>query len=196
MLFNEDGVWEMLESDFSGEGFTDVDATNREQAMLLKFRSDLGIAQSGFCAESEEQTAQNSSCRRDIQNTQWFCHCYAYAFEGDRMAWQEFARGEPRPNVSLPPEADTDGEEAQDDDDDDSGSAVTISELSEVVGQKDTFIFAPLPAGLFGSDGDSHRFIFQRKADSIFDQVLHSDRQTDIADGVERPVCEPCVEGF
>lgn len=185
-LFNENGVWVMVKFDFSGDSLDDVDDSTRKQAMMLKFRDDLGIVQSAFCAESEDQTAQNSTCRWSPAETEWFCRCYAYAFEGSEMAWREFPAGDARPGVSIP---------AGGADDDDADGDVTVSDLSEVAGARDTFLFQPLPSGLFGSDGDLNRFVFERKANSVFDQALHSDRQTD-SGNVERPACEPCAAGF
>src|SRR5690606_1086008 len=99
-LFNESGVWQMLNFDI-GRGLMKVDEDFRRQAMLLKFKSDMGIVQSAFCAETESQTAADSTCRIAVELTAWHCHCYAYVFEHDQMAWREFEAGEPRPSVSL-----------------------------------------------------------------------------------------------
>lgn len=180
-LFNESGVWQMLNFDI-GRGLMKVDEDFRRQAMLLKFKSDMGIVQSAFCAETESQTAADSTCRIAVELTAWHCHCYAYVFEHDQMAWREFEAGEPRPSVSLA--------DAEDEDD------VWLIDVLEHETTRETFQFSPLPEGLFGSDGSSSRFIFQRKASSLYNQVLFEDQQTDDDPDARRPVCEPCADGF
>lgn len=191
-LFNEDGVWQMLEFDIGG-GLKDVDEDFRKQAMLLKFRSDIGVVQSAFCAEDERQTAADSTCRIAVDLTAWHCHCYAYAFEDELMAWREFEAGEPRPSVSLEGSGDTDEDNGEDGE---SANGTWIIDVQERATTRDTFLFSPLPEGLFGSDGEMSRFTFQRKAGSLFNQVLDEEAQSDDDPNATRPVCEPCADGF
>jgi len=185
-LFAEGGVWEMTEYDI-GDGIAPVDPEYRKEAMLLKFRSDLGIVQTAICGNSESDTPANAPCRLQVTATSWFCKCYAYKFENDTMAWKEFPAGEPRPGVDFP--ADGGGpEEDEEIDPDDPQSGSTLVTVSEKPDVRDTFYFEPLPDGLFGSDGENSRYVFLRKANSLFNQVYD--------DPEGRDTCEPCTNGF
>jgi hypothetical protein len=64
------------------------------------------------------------------------------------------------------------------------GGAHTI-QVNEVMDQAGTYTFRSLPAGVFGSNGESSRFIFQTRSPLLFDQVFE--------DPEGRPSCEPCI---
>ena len=64
-------------------------------------------------------------------------------------------------------------------------AADTIIQLAEIPGVQGEYEFAPLPVGVFGSDGLVSRFRFQQRAPSLFEQVFED------PDG--RAPCQPCV---
>ncbi len=65
------------------------------------------------------------------------------------------------------------------------GGPIHQLQVSEVTDIADTYDFTTLPEGIFASDGVASKYIMQRKAPSLFDQVFED------PDG--RPPCEPCV---
>ena len=197
-LFEEDGTWELVQYDI-GDGLAAVDAQNREEAFMLKFDAGQQVVQTAMCAENETQTPTTSLCRLLENETQWFCRCFAYAYEGDRMLWQEFQPGETPPMVtftddgmsSTPPatsggggDTDTDGGGGGETGAAPSGGGteITVAPFGMI---SSTYGFRPLPTGVFGSQGASSNFIFSQKARSKFDQVFED------PDG--RPSCTPCI---
>lgn len=204
-LFDEEGVWELTSFTLSGAGVTDV-SRNRAGTFFLKFDTKNRVVQTAMCANREAATPDNSECE-GFTDSQWHCQCFAYGFEEDQMAWQEFDAGTEPPKVKVgqtesdPPPSDgaeTDegsgsesgggessgGGEAGGGDEPPAGGPVHQFTVAEFATIGSTYDFTPLPAGLFGSDGIGSKFVFQKKANSKFDPVLEGD---------ERPTCQPCI---
>ncbi len=196
-LFEEDGVWELTSLALSGSGLESLSG-NRAGTFLMKFDRENDVVQTAMCSNRENSTPQNSECR-GFTDSQWYCQCFGYDFVEDEMAWLQFEAGGMPPIVKVgkePEAADEAGGETETDSDggsDDSGGApvdpapeggVHDLTVAEVVGTAATVDYTPLPAGVFGSDGVSSKFVFQKKAASVFDPVLESE---------ERPGCEPCI---
>lgn len=191
-LFDEDGAWELVQFDLDGSGYTPVvmpGVTVRDEAFLLKLDAKARVAQTAMCAETENQSPENSPCRGAVQDTLWFCHCFAYAFVEDQMQWRQFQPGDTPPKVEFdadggspsgPATGGSGGETGASD-----PAADTMIQLSEIPGVQGEYEFSPLPIGVFGSDGMVSRFRFQQRVPSIFNQVFED------PDG--RAPCQPCV---
>lgn len=195
-LFDEDGTWELKSLALSGAGLEDIPG-NREGDFLMKFDAENKVVQTAMCSNRENSTPNNSECQ-GFEDAQWFCQCYGYDFVEDQMAWQMFEAGNMPPVVKVgeEPEASEVGGGTDTDTDGGSGGGTAgggepvpaggVHQLTviEVLGTAATVDFTPLPAGVFGSDGMASKFIFQKKAASVFDPVL---------EGEERPTCQPCI---
>lgn len=188
-LFDEEGAWSLVRYDIEGSGdLKEIDVNNRRDAFLLSFDSHEKVVTSAACVETENDTPASSSCLLTPGTTDWFCHCYAYDFVREQMLWQEFDAGDIPPDVSLADLDEADGGEATAGETGGGGGEATdqtLIELAEIMGVSSTYNFRPLPLGLFGSDGETSRFVFQIRADSVFDRVY------DDPDG--RQGCEPCI---
>jgi hypothetical protein len=197
-LFDEDGSWELDAYDLSGSGYTDIRVQTADEAFLLKFDASARVVQTAMCAELETHTPANTQCRLTAgDDSFWFCKCFAYAFVEDQMQWRQFEAGETPPKVDFTGEGGG-GEGTPSDDTATGGSsgggggtgavdpaADTVIQLAEIPGVVGEYEFAPLPIGVFGSDGLVSRHRFQQRAPSLFDQVF--------ADPDGRTACEPCV---
>jgi len=206
-LFDEDGTWELTSYALSGTGIEQI-SRSRQKRFLMKFDAENQVVQTAMCSNNDRHGPTDSECD-GFTDSMWICSCFGYDFEEDQMAWLEFEPGATPPMVDVGEEPDAGGDEAGGDTDTDTetetaggsggdeGAAetgdpddapradgalqITVSERAEVGA---TFDFSPLPAGVFGSDGVSSRFTFQKKAASVFDVVLEDP---------DRPTCQPCI---
>jgi hypothetical protein len=180
-LFDEDGVWSLQRYDLSGTDatLTEINVSSRGDSFLLKFDSDLEVVSAAWCGLSESDTPNSSLCRLQPDEADWYCRCFAYAYEESRMRWVEFDAGRPRPMVELDgaQPAPTGETEEGDGGGEETGSGTVIN-LAEVPTVSSTYDFIPLPQGLFGSNGETSAYRFQRKSPTLFDQVT----------------CTPCAE--
>lgn len=157
-LFDEDGVWALDRYALDGGAYVPV-AQTRKNLFLLRFKSEDGVVAAAACHEQNTEVNVNgSNCTNEGLST-WTCQCFAYTYDENRMVWQEFAPGDPKPEVGTPGvDPDTDGD------------AVAAQEifLSAPAGSTATYEFFPLPAGLFNSDGMVSKYVFQVKADGLW----------------------------
>lgn len=197
-LFEEDGAWELSAFALSGSGLMQVDGF-RTGEILMKFDEENMVVQTAMCSNVESDGPGDIECE-GVTDSQWFCQCFGYDFEEDQMAWQAFEAGSTPPMVKIGEveQGDAAGAEAGSggDTDTDSGGGedsggepppaggIATVTVAEIAGQNATFDFTPLPVGVFGSDGVSSKFVFVKKAASVFDVVL---------EGTEIPTCQPCV---
>ena len=200
-LFEEDGVWSLQRYELTGMStmLNEVNPSARRDAFLLKLDSANNVATAAWCGLDETDTPNNSLCRQQPLDADWYCRCFAYAYEEDRMRWVEFDAGSTVPIVELddpPPgggggagneagNGEETGETGGEDDggagaDDEGASAGRGTEIrvSEVPTAASTYDFIPLPQGVFGSNGETSAFRFQRKAARVFDDAV---------------TCTPCV---
>jgi hypothetical protein len=192
-LFEEDGTYELVSYDLEGSGYMDVRVQTGDEAFLLKLDSSQRVAQTAMCAENETDDPGTSQCRlASGTDSFWFCQCFAYAFQRDQMQWRQFQAGDTPPKVEF--DAEGGGGPGPSDDTATGGgggetsvdpAGDTIIMLAEIPGVQGEYEFAPLPIGVFGSDGLVSRFQFQQRAPSLFDQVFED------PDG--RTPCQPCV---
>lgn len=207
-LFDEDGVWSLVEYDI-GDGLNDLPQA-RKDAFLLKLDKKNKVATAASCTSESMNftTPDNSPCHSSEPETEWQCRCFAYAFQEEVMQWQEFAPGAAMaPKVKFDPDAFNmsggGGEESGGGTGDGTGSGggeggsesggmsggdLTVITISELPDRSDTYDFRPLPLGLFGGDFTSH-FIFEARASTLIDQVYMDDEG-------RKAYCEPCLSGM
>lgn len=181
-LFEEHGVWEL--SAYTLEMQSQSVGSAIDQSFFLKFDAGENVLQTAMCAQDDGQSPISSPCRQVPEDSAWFCQCFAYAFEGDRMGWKPFDAGGTIPPVGIP----ASDENADGDPSSSPTAGADLVEVAEVDGQSATYQFFGLPRGIFGSEGASSAYTFVQKAPSLFDQVYD--------DPDMRPSCEPCFPGF
>lgn len=190
-LFQEQGVWSVIIYDLEGNGEQrDVDVMSRRDAFMLSFDASEKVVQTAACIESDSDTVADSLCHINPDDTRWSCRCFAYDFVREEQLWREFNAGDVPPDVKLsevddPPASDSGSGSGGGGGDGGGGTGDTLVMVSEIEGVNSTFNFRPLPDGVFGSNGESSRFVMQKRADSQFDPVFD--------DPKGRPGCEPCV---
>jgi hypothetical protein len=199
-LFEEEGSWSLTQYNLDGGGLNSIDNDVRGDAFMLRFNASEKVVQTAMCGETEQDTPGNSQCKLIPQDTSWFCHCYAYAYEDDVMVWREFDAGSTPPEVTIDDASPggssasasasgTGGDTDTDGGGDDSagapsGDAIRI-ELAALPNISSTYQFRPLPVGIWGSDGSISSYVLQQKAASVFDQALE--------DPEGRTSCQPCI---
>lgn len=188
-LFQEDGVWSVIQYDVEGGGqLREVDNANRRDAFMLSYDSAEKVVTSAACIERDTDTAANSPCLLTPGTTHWDCRCFGYDFANEEMLWREFNAGDLPPTVSLsevnepPAGGDGTGTSGGVGGGGESDTYIIVAEIMDVAS---TYNYRPLPDGLFGSDGETSRFVLQKRAASVFERAY------DDPDG--RPTCEPCV---
>lgn len=197
-LFEEDGVFELKRFALSGSGLEEVSGT-KAKTFFLKFDKETDVVQTAMCSNDDIDDPTNGECN-GFTDSQWFCQCFGYGFEEDQMAWQAFEAGGTPPVVKVgqteveeedPTAGDTDTDGGSDGGGEDDGGdepapagGVHQFTVAESAGEAATFDFTPLPAGIFGSDGVASKYVFQKRAPSLFDVVLENE---------DRPVCSPCI---
>ncbi len=198
-LFEEDGVFELKRFALSGSGLETL-GSSKSKTFFLKFDEETSVVQTAMCSDDDSDDPTNAECT-GLTDSRWICQCFGYAFEEDQMAWQEFEAGGTPPVVKVgqteveeedPTAADTDTDggsgsaDAGGEEEEEPAPAGAIHQftVAESVGEAATFDFTPLPAGVFGSDGVASKYVFQKRAASLFAPVLEND---------DRPVCAPCI---
>jgi hypothetical protein len=172
-LFQEKGTWTLIRFTDGVEWLNMSEAA--EDAFLLRYDGDgEGVVAAATCTGFGNSHPKNTSCHTDPAHT-WGCRCFSYIYEErNKMEWQEFAAGSVPPDVvhETGEELETGGVDTEGD------PSVSIA-LGENEDPRGSFIYDPLPgtsevypdAGLFGSTGTTgDKFLFQRKADFLFDE--------------------------
>ncbi|PRP92891.1 hypothetical protein ENSA5_46570 [Enhygromyxa salina] len=179
-LFDEAGVWTLEKYSLEGMPYQDIDQ-GRKNRFLLRFKPDDGVVAAAACHEQGTDIDVNSSTCVNAGLSTWSCQCFAYTYEESTMIWQEFAPGEPPPVVGIPSgdggTGDTGGTMEGDSHD------LSLSSFGDLSA---TYEFHSLPMGLFNSDGDLAKHVFQIKADTVWTEVDLND------DGV--PDLEACSQ--
>jgi hypothetical protein len=191
-LFQEAGTWSVIIYDLEGNGEQrDIDVQSRRDAFMLSFDTAEKVVQSAACIETDSDTVADSLCLLNPDDTHWSCRCFAYDFVREEQLWREFNAGDVPPVVKLsevndpPAGGDSGSGSGGGGGDGGGGDGDTLVNVSEIEDVNSTFNFRPLPLGVFGSNGESSRFVMQKRADSQFDRVFE--------DPEGRPGCEPCV---
>jgi hypothetical protein len=201
-LFDEDGVWSLVEYDI-GNGLDDLPPA-RKDAFMMNFDAKQKVVTTAACTSEQNNslTPANSPCHLTASSTEWQCQCFSYAFQEEIMQWQEFPAGTAMPpKVTFDPDlVDSGGGGGGGGSDDGTGSGggdggesggaaseITVITVTEIPERADTYDFRPLPTGVFGGNNVSH-FIFESRAASKFDEVYGDDEG-------RLAYCEPCVPG-
>jgi hypothetical protein len=159
-LFDEEGVWTLEKYSLDGTPYQDINQA-RKNRFLLRFKPDDNVVAAAACHEQGFEVDVNSSSCTNATLATWSCQCFSYTYTESTMVWQEFAPGDTPPAVGPVGgggEGDTGGME---------GTAHEI-ELSAFGETAATYQFDSLPPGLFNSNGDISKHVFQIKADSIW----------------------------
>lgn len=141
----ETGVWALQQYALDGGPHVDI-AKNRKNRFLLRFKPKDGVVAAAACHEENTAVDVNGSNCTNAALSSWSCWCFAYTHDGNTMLWQEFEPGD------LPPPVGAGAHE------------VFISEVPDT----SFYEFSPLPVGLFNSDGEVSRYIFEKKADVLW----------------------------
>lgn len=199
-LFNEDGVWSLVQYDL-GDGLNEINPNSRKDAFLLKFNRHKKVVSAAACTSEETNnvTPDDSPCKQTPEQTEWQCRCFSYAFQEEVMQWQEFPPGTAMPpkvtfdpNLSNAGQMTAGGESGGGSGSEggsgggDGGGVVTVITTSELPDRADTYDFRPLPAMLFGSDGSTSHYIFEQRAVTLFDDAYED------MEG-RKAYCEPCL---
>ncbi len=185
-LFQEEGAWSVVSYDLEGSGSQqDVNDSNRRDAFMLSFDSSERVVTAAACIEQEGDTVADSPCLLSAETTYWDCRCFSYAFEREQMLWREFNAGDIPPKVSLSDADDPPAGGSSSGGGGGGGDGDTLVIVAEIPDVSSTYNFRPLPTDVFGSDGESSRFVFQKKAGSVFDRVFE--------DPEGRAPCSPCT---
>jgi|GEM_PF-1345686 len=212
-LFEEEGTWELVQFGLGGTGLEEVQ-NNRAKNFLLSFDEENMVVQTAMCSNDETDTPANSECAGfNDSRWICQCFAYDFVEEEMAWLEFNAGETPPIVKVGESPSNSGDaGGEGGDTDTDggsgggESGGGESGGEegggdeagggdeggpmaghqfvLTELAGTSATFDFTPLPAGVFGSDGVASKFIFQKKAASVFDVVLEDP---------DRPSCQPCI---
>jgi len=183
-LFDETGVWTLEKYTLDGSPFKDIDQ-NRKNRFLLRFKpadgpgeedEEQGVVAAAACHETGSDVDVDASTCVNAGLATWSCQCFTYTYEGSTMVWQEFEPNTSPPLIGAPTSGETGG-------DGDGGGAHTLT-VAGFEGAAATYQFVSLPEGLFNSDGEISKHVFQLKAEKVWTEV-------DI-DGDETPDLDAC----
>lgn len=190
-LFDEAGAWSVITYDLEGSGqLTDINNDNREDAFMLSFDPEARVVTSAACIEPGQNiTPANSPCFVSASTTEWECRCFAYDFVREQMLWREFNAGEVPPEVSLDANDEPMGGDSGTGGAGSGGGAPAVGEdvlvnVAEIEDVAATFNFRPLPLDLFGSNGETSRYILRARTPAVFTLALEDP---------DRATCTPCV---
>jgi hypothetical protein len=156
-LFDETGVWTLDRYSLDGTPYQEINQ-GRKNRFLLRFKPDDAVVAAAACHEQGFEVDVNSSSCTNAALSIWSCQCFSYTYEGSQMIWQEFAPGDTPPPVGAVDGGETDGMGT-------GAHEVNLSAFGETAA---TYQFDSLPLGLFNSDGELSKHVFQQKADSIW----------------------------
>jgi hypothetical protein len=172
-LFDETGVWTLDRYSLDGTPYQEINQ-GRKNRFLLRFKPDDAVVAAAACHEQGFEVDVNSSSCTNAALSTWSCQCFSYTYEGSQMIWQEFAPGDTPPPVGAVgggDGTDSGGTEG-------SAHAVNLSAFGETAA---TYQFDTLPLGLFNSDGELSKHVFQVKADTIWTMIdLNDDGMLDL----------------
>jgi hypothetical protein len=163
-LFDETGVWTLERYSLDGTPYQDINQ-GRKNRFLLRFKPADGVLAAAACHEEGFPVDVNSSSCTNATLATWSCQCFSYTYENSRMVWQEFAPGDTPPPVGAVGGGDGTGDTG---DTENSAHEVNVSAFGETSA---TYQFDTLPLGLFNSNGDISKHVFQIKADTIWTTV-------------------------
>lgn len=159
-LFDEEGVWTLTQFDLGGQGLTAVDNNSRKDAFLLKMDSTRRIGAAAACGNGDNFSVNSSLCKTLPEDArEWQCTCFRYDYDDDVMTAIVFPNEGP-----IPPKPSTGMEN-------ENGDVAVDIQLNVNESVANSYIFAPLPKGVFDSDGEISRYVFQQRAPGAFDET-------------------------
>jgi hypothetical protein len=161
-LFDETGVWTLDRYSLDGTPYQEINQ-GRKNRFLLRFKPDDAVLAAAACHEDGFEVDVNSSSCTNAALSTWSCQCFSYTYEGSQMLWQEFAPGDtPAPVGPVGGGDGTDGGDME------GSHEVNLTAFGETAA---TYQFDTLPLGLFNSDGELSKHVFQAKAEMIWTTV-------------------------
>lgn len=159
-LFEEEGVWTLTQFDLGGMGLTAVDNNSRKDAFLVKFDATRRIAAFAACGTGDNFSVNSSLCKTLPEDSrEWQCTCVRYSYDESTMTSIVFPE-----DGSIPPKPSSGFE------DEEGNVAVdTLLNVNETVAN--SYVFGPLPKGVYDSDGEISRYVFQQRAPGAFDET-------------------------
>lgn len=167
-LFDEGGVWAVIQFDLQDTGLNDV-SDNRKSGFMLNFHKKEGVVEAASCQDDSGSTSINSSLCHSDPNAVYVCNCFAYEFEESIMTWVEYDAGSSIPDIPDDPGGGGGGGSGSGTG---GGGADGVTQIlaGEVEGVASNKSLSPLPVGLFGSRADiDSRFVIQQKSPVIWD---------------------------
>jgi hypothetical protein len=162
-LFDETGVWALDRYSLDGTPHQEINQ-GRKDRFLLRFGPDDAVVAAAACHEQGFEVDVNSSSCTNAALSTWSCQCFSYTYEGSQMIWQEFAPGDQPPPVGAVGNG--------------GAHEVDLSAFGETAA---TYQLDSLPLGLFNSDGDLSKHVFQLVADTIWTTVdINDDGMLDL----------------
>jgi hypothetical protein len=173
-LFEEDGVWLMMQYSLAGAASETIDPNSRENDIMMKFDSSNNTVATASCYVTDGGVVNDSlgdgGCKTNSSLAEWYCRCFAYTYGSNEMVWLEFDPGTERPEEIIDPDdgggddggTDTTGTGGG------GGAGVGTKVFVDNVEDSQDKVFGPLPMGLWESDGTSSKYTFRQKADSIW----------------------------
>lgn len=144
VLFEEDGTWSLFQYDYEGKGLTAFDVAARVDQFLLHFNMEAGVVAAASCLDSMGRVDLGTTL---CDTGKFQCRCFEYTYEKSLMSWTEV---EPKGGTVADPQT----------------TAISLEKFPEY---NSTYLFKPLPEGLFNSDGTSSRYLFQPRGNSAFE---------------------------
>lgn len=144
VLFEEDGTWSLFQYDFEGKGLMAFDTASRVDQFLLHFNMEAGVVAAASCLDSMDRVDLNTTL---CDQNKFQCRCFTYTYEDSAMSWTEVA---PKGGTVADPKT----------------TAIDLEKFPEY---NSTYLFAPLPEGLYNSDGTSSRYLFQPRGNALFE---------------------------
>jgi hypothetical protein len=161
-LFDETGVWTLDRYSLNNTPYQEINQ-GRKNRFLLRFKPEDSVVAAAACHEQGLEVDVNSSSCTNAALSEWSCQCFSYLYEGSQMKWQEFAPGDQPVAVGAV--------EGGDETDGSSGGGAHEVNLSAFGEASATYQFDTLPLGLFNSDGDLSKHVFQQKAPALWTEV-------------------------
>ncbi|MBK9756859.1 MAG: hypothetical protein IPO88_25840 [Nannocystis sp.] len=154
-LFDEQGTWALVLFDIDGTGLVKFDISARLDQFLIHFDQESKIVAASGCIDSMNRTdITETLCDADMYQ----CRCFTYEFEETQMTWTEFT---PKGGVKVedPPKDSTAPKV---------GEPYSIA-VEEYPDSNQTYRYSTLPYGLFNSDGETTKYVFQTRGDAVFE---------------------------
>jgi hypothetical protein len=153
-LFDEQGTWALVKFDLDGKGLTSFDVGARAEKFLIHFNQEKSIVAAASCLDSMGRVDLTTT----LCDTGTFqCRCFNYTFEETLMTWSEFAPE----GGALPPDPPEDAMAQK------PGDPVPIG-LETYPESGQTYRYSTLPYGLFNSDEETTKYVFQSRGDAAF----------------------------